>query len=342
MKIGVLIPTYNRDIYFAHALESVVGQTYRDLEIIVIDNGSNDKVGTLVNKLNDPRVRYVQNEQNVGLIGSIRKGLQFFSDRVTWCTILPDDDLLDREFISSMVGYVDQHPDIDVVHGHRRMIDAADVLLGETSLPPEKETAVQYLVARSKFIRQTFLVGVFFSRSTYTQIGGYPQFATGMASDDALIFGLSLRQGLYFNKRGIVSVRMHSNAESLSSSNVQGHIQAFADFKNYVLNMSEKNNKFTSFDLKMIRRAINRYVRASISSIWLRRVHALLFDGLPSPDRELSELYKMVAENDASFSLRVRIAAFCGNTLHWNLESDHWYRYLNELRLRLTRRNRRS
>jgi len=341
--VGILIPTYKRKDYLERSLHSVLKQSYRELEIIVIDNGSAGDTGQLITRLNDPRIRYIQNEHDIGLIGSIRKGMQLFSDRVTWCTILPDDDLLDREFINSMVGYVDHHPDIDVIHGHRRMIDAAGGVLGEASLPPEKETAVEYLVARSQFIRQTFLVGVFFSRSTYTQVGGYPQFTSGMASDDALIFGLSLKQGLYFNKNAIASVRMHPEAESHSSSDARRHIRSFMDFQNHIMRMLATNDTFTRSDLETIRRVLKKYARISISGLWLRRVHALLSNGLASPDKELSDLYKLAKANEYPFSLRVRVEAFFASTLHWNPElNPRYHRLLDVLRLLLKGWGRRS
>jgi len=324
--VGILIPTYNRPEFLKKTLDSVLGQSFTNLEIIVIDNGSADATKRLMAGVADSRVRYVTNEQNLGLIGSINKGMRLFSTEVNWHTILPDDDLLDHEFVESMVEYVDRHYGIHVVHGHRVLIGTEGEKISEASIPPELETSVEYLINRSRSVRQTFLTGVFFSRLAFEQIGGYPQFTTGMASDDALIFGLSLGQGLYFNNNAIASVRMHPEAESLSSANVLGHIQAFMDFRDYILRLTVASNTFTNKDLKRIRRALQSYTCTTISALWLRRVHELLLRGLPLSGEELSNLNKLVWEKELPFSMRVRIDSLIANNLRWNLEQITLYR----------------
>jgi glycosyltransferase involved in cell wall biosynthesis len=57
-KISVVIPTYNRAHFLGKAVDSVLGQTYEDFEIIVIDNNSTDNTTALLRSYNDPRIRY--------------------------------------------------------------------------------------------------------------------------------------------------------------------------------------------------------------------------------------------------------------------------------------------
>lgn len=100
VRVDILIPT-DRTRSLEKALVSAAGQTYRELEIVVIDNGTSDAARNLVADLNAPSVRYRQNERNIYLIGSIRKGTQLFSNVVSWSTIFQDDDLLGRDFVES-------------------------------------------------------------------------------------------------------------------------------------------------------------------------------------------------------------------------------------------------
>ena len=94
--VGLLIPTYNRKELLAIALSSARCQTHHKIEIIVIDNGSTDGTAEFMSSISDQRVRYVVNENDIGMIGSINKGINLFSDKVEWCTILSDDDLLEQ------------------------------------------------------------------------------------------------------------------------------------------------------------------------------------------------------------------------------------------------------
>jgi len=326
IRVGLLLPTYNRSQYLETAISSAVHQTYRDIEIVVIDNGSSDEIGKIITRLTDPRIRYIQNEKNIGLIGSIRKGMQLFSDLVSWCTILPDDDLLDREFIETMVDYVSSRREIDVVHGHRILIDAEGHVLSEASRPPEHESAAAYLFNRARFVRQTFLAGVFFSRSAYERVGGYPQFTTGMASDDALIFALSVQLGLYFNGKAVSSIRMHAKAESLGNADSYRHFQAFDDFRRYVNEKAEMSGKYTAKELRLIRRTLLQYMRLTISELWMRRVHHVLIREERTRSPELDQLYTTAVGHDYRFTIRVRLSGVLGKSLGYCPENNIIYR----------------
>jgi GT2 family glycosyltransferase len=326
VTIGILIPTYERARFLEQALASAITQSYRKIEIIVIDNGNDDALHNHFTQMDFPRVSYIRNEENVFLIGSVRKGIQLFSSAVTWITILPDDDLLDRDFVKAMVDHVKLHPEAVVVHGHRNLINNIGEKIGETSVPPQHESAIEYLMNRSLFLRQSFLCGVFFSRAAYDQIGGYPEFTTGMATDDALIYALSLNSGLYFNNNSSASVRMHPAAESHSSSNTIKHMRAYEDFEKYILKISELKNKYSSEDLKIIRKFLDRYTRASIGGLWLRRVHELLLNDALTHNQELTKFYKLSKGNEIHFPLRVRFSVFFATIFHWNPETNKLYR----------------
>jgi len=342
IRVGILLPTYERSHYLEQALQSAAGQTYGDLEIIVIDNGSSPDAARLVERVADARIRYIQNERNLGLIGSIRKGMQLFSPGVQWCTILPDDDLLDRDYIRSMLDYVSARPHIDIVHGHWLLIDSEGRLLSETSNPPERETAIDYLRSRARFIRRTFLTGVFFSRKAYERIGGYPKFATGMASDDALIFALALDEGLFFNREAISSVRMHPNAESISSANTIGHFCAFEDYRKYVMRLTTASGKPSGKEVRTVSRSLDRFVGAWINALWIKRVQDLLVLDDPSSADELAEFYKIAKEKRFPFSLRVRFDVLVTTTFKWNPERSSWYRFMNKAGMRLLNPRNRS
>lgn len=75
--VSVLVPAYNVSSYVREALSSVLAQTYKHLEIIVIDDGSTDNTGEILNQLakSDTRLRIIHNEKNIGIIKTLNKGL---------------------------------------------------------------------------------------------------------------------------------------------------------------------------------------------------------------------------------------------------------------------------
>ena len=92
--VSIVIPTYNNATYIADALKSAISQDYSNLEIIVLDDASNDNTAEIVNPYTtDPRVRYFKNDQNIGRVANYHKGLYDLA-RGEWYLNLDGDDLI--------------------------------------------------------------------------------------------------------------------------------------------------------------------------------------------------------------------------------------------------------
>ena len=76
-KVSVILPAYNRAHVLERAIQSVLAQSYENLELIVADDSSTDETSALVTAVSDERVRYVRTERNRGAAGARNFGLQF-------------------------------------------------------------------------------------------------------------------------------------------------------------------------------------------------------------------------------------------------------------------------
>ena len=99
-QVSVVIPTYNRAHILGRAIDSVLQQTHRDLELIIVDDGSSDGTAALVRGIEDPRVRYVH-QQNRGVSAARNRGIA--EARAEWLAFLDSDDewlpqKLERQF----------------------------------------------------------------------------------------------------------------------------------------------------------------------------------------------------------------------------------------------------
>ncbi len=74
--VSVIIPTHNRARLLPRAARSVLGQSFRELELIVVDDASSDETGQVVAALNDPRVRYIRHDQNLGAPAARNTGIE--------------------------------------------------------------------------------------------------------------------------------------------------------------------------------------------------------------------------------------------------------------------------
>jgi len=81
VEVSVIIPTYNRAGFLQTSIESVLGQTHGDLEVIVVDDGSSDHTGEVVAALDDARVRYLRHGQNRGAAAARNTGLKHASGK---------------------------------------------------------------------------------------------------------------------------------------------------------------------------------------------------------------------------------------------------------------------
>ena len=75
--VSVVLPAYNCEKYIAKAIESVLHQTFTDFELIIINDGSSDETESIILSFIDPRIVYLKNENNSGLIFTLNKAVVF-------------------------------------------------------------------------------------------------------------------------------------------------------------------------------------------------------------------------------------------------------------------------
>jgi Glycosyltransferases involved in cell wall biogenesis len=74
-KVSVILPVYNAERYLSDAINSIVGQTFTDWELVIINDGSTDGSDQIISKFTDSRIHYYQNEENLGLIKTLNKAI---------------------------------------------------------------------------------------------------------------------------------------------------------------------------------------------------------------------------------------------------------------------------
>ncbi|MHB0801634.1 glycosyltransferase [Bacillus thuringiensis] len=124
--VSVLIPTYNRPIYFEKALCSVLEQTYPNIEIIIGDDSTNDETEKMLQKYlrNHSNIIYIKNRST---LGQFENALMLFNKaKGEYVNFLMDDDLFHVNKIEKMMMYFldDSSNEIKLVTSHRQVIDA--------------------------------------------------------------------------------------------------------------------------------------------------------------------------------------------------------------------------
>jgi glycosyltransferase involved in cell wall biosynthesis len=107
------MPVYNGGQSITGSIDSVLSQTYTDLELVIVDDGSTDEASTLLAALSDPRVRVIRNRQNVGIPLSLNIGLE--AARSRYIARLDADDRALPSRLERQVSTLDRHPEIGIL-----------------------------------------------------------------------------------------------------------------------------------------------------------------------------------------------------------------------------------
>ena len=104
--VSIVLPTYNRAELLPHSIHSVLEQTYKHLELIIIDDHSTQETEDVVKGFHDERIKYTRNQANLKLPRSLNKG--FSLSRGAYLTWTSDDNMYADTAIETMVAHVQE------------------------------------------------------------------------------------------------------------------------------------------------------------------------------------------------------------------------------------------
>lgn len=109
-KVTVLMPVYNGERYVQEAVSSVLNQSFSDFELLVIDDGSSDGTWAILSSIDDPRVRLVRNEGNMGLPATLNNGILLSKGELI--ARMDDDDVSFPNRLELQVDFMEAHPQV--------------------------------------------------------------------------------------------------------------------------------------------------------------------------------------------------------------------------------------
>lgn len=131
--VSVILCFYNEEKYIKGAIESVLAQTYKNFELILVSDGSTDRSEEIVDSFNDERIKRVYCKENGGLSRARNIGYEYASG--DYIVNFDADDLLMPEKLEKQVAYMETHTDILVVSGGYYYMDQNGVVEKEPIIP---------------------------------------------------------------------------------------------------------------------------------------------------------------------------------------------------------------
>lgn len=127
--VSIIIPTYNREEFIADAIQSVINQTYKNFEILVIDDGSKDNTKNIIQSMKDSRLFYFLQKHN-GRSSARNLGISISKGK--YITFLDSDDLYLPEKIEKQVTYLEQNLQYSMIYSSAKCIDEKGACLNYT------------------------------------------------------------------------------------------------------------------------------------------------------------------------------------------------------------------
>lgn len=163
--VSVLMPVFNTERYVKEAIDSILNQTFKDFELIVLNDASTDSSKEVVLSVQDSRIRYIENEQNKGL--SFSRNRLLSEAKGVYIAWLDADDIAYPTRLEEEYRFLEEHKEHAMVASWARLIDAEDKPTGDfikSYIPNEYLSAlllfVNYFVQSSVMLRRSFLPDV--------------------------------------------------------------------------------------------------------------------------------------------------------------------------------------
>ncbi|HET8773306.1 MAG TPA: glycosyltransferase family 2 protein [Thermoanaerobaculia bacterium] len=175
-RVSVLMPLYNDERFVAAAIDSILGQTFADFELLIVHDASTDRSRAIAASYPDPRIRLVDNDRNLGLTRSLNRGLALV--RGEYVARLDADDVSFPARLAEQVAWLDAHPAVAALGVQAVPIDVRGRRIRRVPLwnahwrrPAGGLWMDWYRIFDTPFVHS----GVMFRRAIVEELGGYDE-----------------------------------------------------------------------------------------------------------------------------------------------------------------------
>jgi glycosyltransferase involved in cell wall biosynthesis len=164
--ITVLLPVYNGAPYLAESIDSILNQTWKDFELIILNDGSQDASADIVRGFDDPRIRYYEHE-NIGLAATLNRGIALSVGAII--ARQDQDDISLPERFERQLAFLSTHPECVMV-GTWAEIWSVVGLSGRALRHPPGDALIKLeLLFDNPFVHSSMMI----RRETLQKVGGY-------------------------------------------------------------------------------------------------------------------------------------------------------------------------
>jgi glycosyltransferase involved in cell wall biosynthesis len=230
LRSAVVIPVYNMEQYLAECIESALAQTYRPLEVIVVDDGSTDGTGAVAQRFGT-RIRYVR-QQNQGVYVASMAGLHAAGD-AEYVRFVGADDLLHPQCLEIEMMVAEARPEVAVITSNLLTFNNGEEA-GSPGFDAERLVGVgrhvRVITDPVQGCRQygsSLAIGAStFRRDAVLEVGGYDQ-TLRAAGDTELWWRLAVRYSMAYISVPLYGYRLHRGSMSFNADRLAAVLPAY-------------------------------------------------------------------------------------------------------------------
>ena len=164
--ISVILPLYNAEKYIAQAVTSILQQTYKNFEFIIIDDGSTDNSAAIVNQIEDARIKVVS-QKNAGMAAALNAGLKLAKGE--FIARQDADDIAYPERFQKQISYLQDNPDCALLGTWAKIISEQNTNHRIHQHPSDNLTIQLHLLFNNPFVHSSVMI----RKSSLDKVGYY-------------------------------------------------------------------------------------------------------------------------------------------------------------------------
>ena len=212
-RVSVVTSVYNGELYLKECIESILNQTFRDFEYIILNNGSTDNTSEILKLYTDPRLRVIHQE-NLGISRSLNKGIDLSSSDLI--ARLDADDYSMPQMLEQQITFMEKHPDV-VLCGSRWLELVGEKLSKQIVDFVETDQAIKKSMSLFNPFSHS---AVIFRKKTFIKAGGYSDRLKYSQDYELWLRMLALGKA-WILKEELAVVRMSEQSESHKNARKQ-------------------------------------------------------------------------------------------------------------------------
>ena len=191
MKYSFVLPAYKND-YIKEAIDSILSQSYKDFELIIIDDASPYDLASIISLYDDKRMSFYKNEENIGgrnLVENWNKCIKYAKG--DYVILASDDDIYSPFFLQQVDARIEEYPDVDIIRSRVNRIDSNGTVTDIEHVYKPYMPFSEFVFYWSKGIINC-IANYVFKRTSLLNAGGFVDMPCAWFSDDITVVNMAI------------------------------------------------------------------------------------------------------------------------------------------------------